>query len=127
MLIEIPPSVQEVFPILIAASEEVDEEITIYFGPTDRHMNYESPRGRKPLTAQLDIIENLIEEIMNEEFRAVQFRRLLFFVFDGIISQKKYKKLLKKGRVRRAVSWKGTFNYPKDGTHLDWNLQSKTE
>jgi hypothetical protein len=84
-------------------------------------MNMGSPRGRKPLTTQLDIVENVIEEIMNEELIAVQFRKLMFFVFDGMVSQKKYKKMLKKGKVRRAVSWKGTYNYPKDGTHLNWN------
>lgn len=31
VMIEIPPPLQDVFPILIAASEEDDEEISVYF------------------------------------------------------------------------------------------------
>jgi len=38
-----------------------------------------------------------------------------------MVSKEDYEDLLKKGNLHKAVSLKGTFNYPHDGTHLEWN------
>jgi hypothetical protein len=38
-----------------------------------------------------------------------------------MVSKEDYEDLLNKGKLRKAVSWKGTFTYPHNGAHLEWN------
>lgn len=119
--IEIPSPVPGVFPVEISAQEDVPEEITIRFGPADCHLCWRTTPERKTFNGQINTAEEITLKIFNEELIAIQKKPGLFFVTEGIVSQDDYKKMLDKGKLRRAVSWKGTYNFPKDGTHLEWN------
>jgi hypothetical protein len=110
------------FPIEITTIEDVDEEITIYFGPAHFHMCMYTPRGKYSVTDQLNGVEEITQKIFNEELISVQRKPGFFgWVSEGMVTPEEYQKLFDKGKLRRAVSWKGTFNYPYDGTHADWN------
>jgi len=120
--VEIPSPVPGMFPIEITTIEDVDGEITIYFGPAHFHMCMYTPRGKNSVFDQLNGVEEITQKIFNEEFISIQSKPGFFgWVSEGMVTQKQYQKLLDKGKLRRAVSWKGTFNYPADGTHADWN------
>lgn len=118
--IEIPSTVQGVFPVEITSQEDVPEEITIRFGPADRHLCWRTTAERKTFTGQMDTVDEITLQIFNEELIAIQKKPGIFFVTEGIVPLKEYKKMLDKGKLRRAVSWKGTYNYPTDGTHGNW-------
>jgi hypothetical protein len=119
--IEIPSPVPGVFPIEITSQEDVPEEITIRFGPADRHMRWRTPPERQTLDGQIEGFEEIIQGIFNEDLIAIQKKPGIFFVTEGLVPLEEYKKMLDKGTLRRAVSWKGTYNYPTDGTHSNWN------
>ena len=109
------------FPIEITAEDDEPEEITIHFGPADRHMRWRMPPERQTLVGQIESVEEIIRGIFNEELIAIQKKPGLFFVTEGIVSKQEYKKMYDKGKLRRAVSWKGTYNYPTDGTQCKWH------
>ena len=120
--VEIPSPVPGMFPIEITTIEDVDEEITIYFGPAHFHMCMYTPRGKYSVTDQLNGVEEITQKIFNEELISVQSKPGFFgWVSEGMVTPEEYQKRLDKGKLRRAVSWKGTYNYPDDGTHNDWN------
>lgn len=119
--IEIPSPVPGIFPIEITTIEEEEGEITLYFGPAHFHM-YMYTRGKYTLTDQLNGVEEITQKIFNEELISVQSKPGFFgWVSEGMATPERYQKMLDKGKLRRAVSWKETFNYPHDGTHADWN------
>jgi len=119
--IKIPPPIEGVFSIEIIPDVDDDEELTIYFGPAHFHMGIYLSREKKTLFDQLNGIEKIAYKIFNEELVAVQKKPGHFgFVAEGLLSPEDYNELLEKGELRRAVSWKGTYNYPKDGTHANW-------
>lgn len=133
LMFKIPPPVPDIPPIKIIAESDDLEEITIYFGIAHYHMGiYLSSKEsfwrhrKKTLDDQLNAIYEITEMIFNEELIAVQHNPGFFSVAEGIITLDEYKKLLEKGRLRKAVSWKGTYNFPKDGTHLEWNPKLMT-
>lgn len=123
--IEIPPPIPGVFPIDITDGDDEPDELTIYFGPAHFHMRIYLRRGKKTIFDQLNGIEKITRQIFDEELIAVQGWPGFFFIGEGMVTQDQYKKMLDKGKLRRAVSWKGTYNYPKDGTHLEWNPPKK--
>lgn len=120
--VEIPSPVPGMFPIQITTIEDVDEEITIYFGPAHFHMCMYTPHGKNSVFDQLNGVEKITQKIFNEELISIQKKPGFFgFVSEGMVSPDHYKELMDKGKLRRAVSWKGTFNYPDDGSHANWN------
>ena len=121
LLFKIPSPVPGIFPIEIVAEDDQPEEITIYFGIAHRHLCWRSPKSRHSLDGQLLTLEEIFQEILNERLIAIQQKPGIFFVSEGLDTHDRYKELLDKGKLRRAVSWEGTYNYPKDGTHLHWN------
>jgi len=121
VVIQIPPTVPGLFPIEITSCEDVPEELTLYFGPAHFHMRMYLGSGEKTLTDQLNGIEKITDQIFNEKLVAVQKKPGFFgFVAEGLLPPEDYNELLGKGKLRRAISWKGTYNYPKDGTHTNW-------
>jgi len=126
--IKIPSPVAGVFPIEISSYEEVPQEVTVHFGPSHIHMHMYKPLERKFLVDQLDNVETIVQDIFDEELISTRTKKgfLGFFSF-GMVSVEKYKQLLDSGKLYKAVSWKGTYNYPKDGSHLDWEMQDKSE
>lgn len=121
--IGIPSPVSGMFPIEITTIEEVEEEITVYFGPAHFHMCMYMPRGKISVSDQLNGVDEITQKIFSDELIPVQKKSGFFgFVGEGMVTQEEYKKMLAKGKLRRAVSLKGTFNYPKDGTHANWNF-----
>ena len=124
--IEIPSPVPEIFPLEIASEDDLLEEITIWFGPAHRHLCWRTPKSRHSLDGQLLTLEEIVQQIFNEELIAIQKKPRFSWVAEGLVEHDEYKKLLDKGKLRRAVSWKGTFNYPYDGTHLEWNPKIRT-
>jgi len=124
--VEIPSPVPGIFPVEITTIEDVDEEITVYFGPADIHMHMYLPHKKHSVTDQLDGVDEITQKIFNEELISVQSKPGFFgWVAEGMVTPEEYQKRLDKGKLRRAVSWKGTFNYPYDGTHADWNPPRK--
>jgi len=120
--VEIPSPVPGIFPIEITTLEDEEGEITIYFGPAHFHMCMYMPYGKDSLFDQLNGVEEITQKIFNEELIAVQNKPGFFgWISEGMVTPVEYQKLLDKGKLRRAVSWKGTFNYPDDGTHANWN------
>jgi hypothetical protein len=118
---EIPSPVEGIFPIEITTIEDVEGEITVYFGPAHFHLFMYKPFTVRNLDDQIRAAEEIVNKIIHEELIAVQKKPGFFgFVAEGMISPDRYKKLLYKGKIRKAVSWKGTFNYPDDGTHTEW-------
>jgi len=126
LLFEIPSPVPKIFPVEIVAEDDQPEEITIYFGPAHRHLCWRVPDSRHSLGGQILTLEEIVQQIFNEELIALQKKPGIFFVSEGLATHDGYKKMLDKGKLRRAVSWKGTFNYPDDGTHLEWNPKKIT-
>lgn len=124
--IEIPAPIPGVPPIEIISESDDYEEITIYFGIAHYHMGIYLRNRKRTLMNQLDGIDEITEMIFNEELIAVQQNPGLFFVTEGMVTLDQYKKLLDEGMLRRAVSWKGTYNFPKDGTHIEWNPKLRT-
>ena len=126
--IKIPSPLEDVFPIEITSYEEVPQEVTVHFGPSHIHMHMYKPFEQKFLVDQLDNVETIVQDIFDEELISIRTRKgFLGFFSSGMATVEKYKQLLDSGKLYRAVSWKGTYNYPKDGTHLDWELQDKSE
>jgi hypothetical protein len=121
LMFEIPSPVPEIFPIEIVSEDDQPEEITIYFGHAHRHLCWRTPSSRHSLDGQILTLEEIVQKIFNEDLIAIQKMPGIFFITEGLATQNEYKKLLDKGKLRRAVSWEGTYNYPKDGTHLQWN------
>lgn len=122
--IKIPSPVEDVFPVEITSYEEVPQEVTINFGPAHIHMHMYKPTERKFLVDQLDNVETIVQEIFDEELISIRTKKgFLGFFSIAFVTLEKYKQLLDSGKLYKAVSWKGTYNYPKDGTHLDWELQ----
>ncbi len=120
--IEIPSPVPGIFPIEITTLEDVGDEITLCFGPAHFHMCMYLPHGKYSVFDQLNGVEKITQKIFNEELIGVQNKPGFFgWVSEGMVTPEEYQKLLDKGKLRRAVSWKGTFNYPDDGTHANWN------
>ena len=84
------------------------------------------PRGKHSVTNQLNGVEEITQQIFNEELIAVQKKPGFFgWVSEGMVTPGENQKLLDKGKLRRAFSWKGTFNYPDERTHADWNPPRK--
>jgi len=120
--VEIPSPVPGIFPIEITTLEDEEDEITLYFGPPHIHMGMYMPDENYSVSDQLNGVDEIIQKIFNEELIAVQKKPGFFgWVFEGMVSQEHYQELLDKGKLRRAVSWRGTFNYPHFGIHADWN------
>ena len=120
--VEIPSPVPGIFPIEITTIEDEEDEITLYFGPAHFHMGMYMSDENYSVSDQLDGVEEITQKIFNEELIAVQNKPGFFgWVSEGIVPREQYQQWLDKGKLRRAVSWKGTFNYPYDGTHADWN------
>lgn len=94
LCIKIPSPVPDIFPIEIAAIEDVAEEITIYFGPAHRHLCFRTPKSRHSLDGQLLTVEDIVQQIFNEELIAIQKKPRLFWVEEGLVEHDKYKKLL---------------------------------
>ena len=126
MTIEIPAPIPNIPPIEIIAESDDAEEITIYFGLAHYHMGIYLRKRKRTLINQLDGIDEITEMIFKEELIAVQQNPGFFSVAEGMVTLDEYQKLLEKGKLRKAISWKGTYNYPKDGTHLEWNPQIRT-
>jgi hypothetical protein len=119
--IKIPPPIEGVFSVEIMPVADYDDELTIYFGPAHFHMGIYLRRGQKTLFDQLNGIEKIAYQIFNEKLVAVKEKPgHLGFVAEGLLPPEDYNELLEKGKLRRAISWKGTYNYPKDGTHANW-------
>ena len=124
--VEIPSPVPGIFPIAITTLEDEEGEITLYFGLAHFHMYMYTPHKKNTVIDQLNGVDEIIQKIFNEELIAIQKKPGFFgWVAEGMVSPEEYQKLLDKGKLRRAVSWKGTFNYPDDGTHADWNPPRK--
>jgi len=122
--VEIPSPVPGMFPIEITTIEDEENEITICFGPAHFHMCMYTPIGKNSVFDQLNGVEEITQKIFNEELISIQTKPGFFgWVSEGMVTPEQYQKLLDKRKLRRAVSWKGTFNYPDDGTHANWNPQ----
>ena len=122
LVISIPAPFPDSFDIDIVTLDGEEEEITIYYGPPHFHLFMYKPFRIKTLDDQIEAVEEIIQKIFNEELISIQKTAGIFgFVSFGMVTPEKYTKLLEKGKLCRAVSWKGTYNYPKDGTHLEWN------
>ena len=126
--VKIPPAVEGVFPIEITSYEELPREIMVYFGPAHIHMHEYKPLERKFLVNQLDNVETIVQDIFDEELISIRTKKgFLGFYSIALVPVEKYKRLRDSGKLYKAVSWNGTYNYPKDGTHLDWELQDNSE
>ena len=123
---EIPAPIPGIPPIEIIAESDDLNEITIYFGMAHYHMGIYLRNRKRTLSNQIDGIDEITGMIFNEELIAVQHKPGFFSVAEGLATLDQYKKLLDKGKLRKAFSWNGTYNLPKDGTHLEWNPKIKT-
>ena len=128
IVISIPALTSDSFDIDIVTLDGEEDEITIYYGPPHFHLFMYRPFRIKTLDDQIEAVEEIIQKIFSEELISFQKKSGLFgFVTSGIATPEKYNKLLETGKLDMAVSWKGTYNYPRDGTHINWVRQVKSE
>ena len=128
LVISIPALTSDSFDIDIVTLDGEEDEITIYYGPPHIHLFMYRPFRIKTFDDQIEAVEEIIQKIFREELISYQKKSGLFgFVTSGMATPEEYNSLLDKGKLDMAVSWNGTYNYPKDGAHSNWVRQVKSE
>lgn len=100
-------------PLNIMFLNPEEDDFIITFGPAFIGMHGMKLTRHSTALEIADKIDTVVEEIYSEQLISANWKSFVFCF--GLIDINEYKNKLKKGKITESVSWKGTYNYKREG------------
>jgi hypothetical protein len=96
-------------PLNIMFLNPEEDDFIIFFGPAYIGMHGMKLTRHSTALEIANKIDTVVEEIYSEKLISAEWKS--FILCGGFIGIDRYKNKLRKGKIIKSVSWKGTYNY----------------